>query len=112
MYRVTLADGTVLDNLQLNGNNFISQTKIEDSVFEGNLSQVEIFDGETTETLTDQVLAANRMFGDECWFILRDKTDVERKEEALQAILNGDATDITNLQLAVVQLYEMISKNN
>ena len=37
MYKITLADGTVLENLELNGNNYIAEGVIEDSVFEGNL---------------------------------------------------------------------------
>ena len=35
--KITLQDGTVLANLKLNGNNFISDTIIETSIFEDNL---------------------------------------------------------------------------
>ena len=48
MYTITLADGTKLKNLELNGNNYIAEGVIEDSVFEGNLDTVKITDGETT----------------------------------------------------------------
>ena len=34
MYKITLADGTELENLELNGNNYIAEGVIEDSVFE------------------------------------------------------------------------------
>ena len=40
MYTIKLYDGTVLDNLELNGNNFISDTIIPDTVFENNLKTV------------------------------------------------------------------------
>ena len=110
MYTITLANGTKLDNLELNGNNFISKTKIEDSVFTDNLTTVVISDGTTEETHEDMVLVANRMIDDEDWFVLRDKTENEKKEEALQKILSDDASDITDLQLAVAQMYEMITK--
>ena len=33
MYKITLHDGTVLDDLELNGNNFISEKVIDDSVY-------------------------------------------------------------------------------
>ena len=32
-YTITLADGTVLNNLKLNGNNFISNTAINADIF-------------------------------------------------------------------------------
>ena len=44
--KITLQDGTVLENLKLNGNNFISDTIIENTVFEDNLGNVKIEDEE------------------------------------------------------------------
>ena len=35
MYSIKLANGNTLSNLELNGNNFISATVLEDSIFEG-----------------------------------------------------------------------------
>ena len=32
MYKIKLNDGTVLENLELNGNNYISENVVEDSV--------------------------------------------------------------------------------
>ena len=49
IYKITLSDGTVLDNLRLNGNNFISSSEIDESVFDGNCSIVTINDGEKDE---------------------------------------------------------------
>lgn len=70
MYTITLANGTKLENLELNGNNYIAEGVIEDSVFQDNLSSVTITDGETTETYTDMVLISNRVDGGRSWFIL------------------------------------------
>lgn len=42
MYRIQLSDGTMLDNLGLNGNNFISTTEITKEDFEGKMSPVKI----------------------------------------------------------------------
>ncbi len=94
MYTIKLYDGTVLENLELNGNNFISNTIIPDSAFENNLKTVEVFDGENTQILTDQFLAANRVENDQSWFVIIDKTPEMKREESM-----------TDLQLALVELY-------
>lgn len=83
MYTITLSNGTKLKNLELNGNNYISETIIEDSVFEGGLDTVEISDGETTETFTDMRLMSNRVDNGKSWFVLGEKTAQQKKDEAL-----------------------------
>lgn len=82
MYTITLHDGTKLNNLELNGNNFIAEGVIEDSVFTDNLATVSINDGNTTETYTDMVLIINRVDGGRSWFVLREKSEQEKMEEA------------------------------
>ena len=82
MYTITLHDGTMLNNLELNGNNFIAEGVIEDSVFTDNLATVSINDGNTTETYTDMVLVINRVDGGRSWFVLREKSEQEKMEEA------------------------------
>lgn len=82
MYTITLHDGTKLNNLELNGNNFIAEGVIEDSVFTDNLATVSINDGNTTETYTDMVLVINRVDGGRSWFVLREKSEQEKMEEA------------------------------
>lgn len=82
MYKITLHDGTVLENLELNGNNYIAEGVIEDSVFADNLATVTITDGTTTETYEDMVLLSNRVDGGHSWFILGEKTEQQKKEEA------------------------------
>ena len=83
MYTITLSNGTKLKNLELNGNNYISETIIEDSVFEGGLDTVVISDGENTETFTDMRLMSNRIDNGKSWFVLGEKTAQQKKEEAL-----------------------------
>lgn len=82
MYTIILQDGTELKNLELNGNNFISEEIIDDSEFENNLATVVITDGVETYSYTDMVLVNNRIDGGKTWFILREKTEQEKKEEA------------------------------
>jgi hypothetical protein len=82
MYTITLNNGTKLENLELNGNNYIAEGVIKDSVFQDNLASVTITDGKTTETYTDMVLISNRVDGGRSWFILGVKSEKEKQEEA------------------------------
>ena len=72
VYSITLADGTVLGNLRLNGNNYISATEINKEVFDDNLYSVTISDGEKEEIHTNMELIQLIKYGEEYWFILRD----------------------------------------
>lgn len=83
MYTITLNDGTVIENLTLNGTNYISDEIIDDSVFEGNLGVVTISDGEKTETYTDMILLGNLILDNQSHFALGEKTEQQKKEEAL-----------------------------
>ena len=49
-WTVALADGTLIENLTLGGNNFQSETEITADIFDGNLSEVHISasDGDMT----------------------------------------------------------------
>ena len=47
IYKITLADGTVIDNLRLNGNNYISDKELTADMFLGNLAKVIVNDGES-----------------------------------------------------------------
>lgn len=94
---IELADGTKLTDLRTNGNNFVSDTPIEDSVFEGNLSTVKITTPEGVEEYQDLKLVQNRQFGAEYMFILAEKTPAEKGKEELMQLL----ADIAELTLEV-----------
>lgn len=96
---ITLADKTVLGPLGLNGNNYVSDEKIEDSVFEGNLSKVKVYDSATEQTteMKDVILVQNIKQDDEYWFILREKTPQEQLED-----------DIESQAQAIMELAEII----
>ena len=77
IYSITLADGSVLENLRLNGNNFISASEITEEMFLGNCSSVTISDGETEETYKNMALVGIDKVGEEYWFILRRVSEAE-----------------------------------
>lgn len=108
MYKITLADGTELENLELNGNNYIAEGVIEDSVFEGNLGTVTITDGETTETYTDMRLMSNRVEDGRSWFVLGEKSTQQKAMEKMEKLLSSNADSITDVQMALAEVYELI----
>ena len=66
IYKITLSDGTVLDNLRLN-----------ESVFDGNCSIVTINDGEKDEVHMNMELVQIIKVNDKYWFVLRDVPETE-----------------------------------
>ena len=82
-YSITLSDGTVLSGLELNGNNYIADGLIDDSVFAGKLGKITISDGEHTETYEDMVLLSNRVEDGRSWLVFGQKTQQEKAMERL-----------------------------
>jgi len=87
MYTIKLNNGTIISNLVLNGNNFISDKIISDDIFTNNLDKVEISDGKSTQIYQDMMLVANRVIDGKSWFILAEKTQEQKEKEALEAII-------------------------
>jgi hypothetical protein len=84
-YTVTLADGTVIGNLKLNGNNYISTELIAPGVFDGNCSPVVIDDGTCDETHDNMELVQLTEVNGEYWFVLRDISFEELSRIKIQA---------------------------
>lgn len=86
-YTITLADGTVLGNLGLNGNNYISETEIDAEIFENNCCPVVISDGVNEEFHPDMELVqiTDAPFGSGYWFILRDISNSELAQIKMQS---------------------------
>ena len=84
MYKISLADGTTLENLVLNGNNFIAQTAVDDAVFKDNMATVTITNLEdgTAEQLEDGVLLSNIVREGCSWLVLGQKSAEQKAEEA------------------------------
>lgn len=71
-YKITLSDGTVIDNLKMNGNNFVSSVEINETIFDGNCSTVTINDGEKDDRHTNMELVQITKVGNKYWFVIRD----------------------------------------
>lgn len=96
IYTITLADGTEISNLKLNGNNFISNENLDASVFEDNCFPVTISDGENESVHPAMELIHLTEYERETWFALRDMTPTE-----LEAIKNRSDIDYIALMCDV-----------
>lgn len=92
MYSIKLADGTILDNLELNGNNFIPKNLIDVNVFKNNLSKISIIDevGNVEELNHFRIVFAE-VDGKQS-FIIAEKTKEEVEKETLYQLL-ADLTE-------------------
>lgn len=87
MYEIKLADGTELKNLELNGNNFISDTIIDEAIFENNLDKISIIDNEGNIEELNNVKVIFTKVLDKQSFILIEKTKDEIEKETLYQLL-------------------------
>ena len=107
-YKVILQDGTAIESLRLNGTNYISKTEVTEATFAGNLSTVTVEGPDGAQTYHDMKLVHISKVGKEWWFILAEKTDQEKLKEKLEAAMASNAEDITGVQLALAEIFEMM----
>lgn len=96
MYNIRLNDGTIINNLESNGNNFIPESAINKTIFENNLEKVIITDddGNEEEWFNQKVQFAK--IGDKETFILSEKSKDEIEKENLYQLL-ADLTEVVLL---------------
>jgi len=85
IYKITLSDGTELNGLRLNGNNFISDIVVQASIFESNCSPVIINNGDTDFHHENMELVQITEMTGKYWFILRDISFEELAKIKMQA---------------------------
>ena len=86
IYKITLADGTEIENLAINGNNFISDEELTESTFARKLHTVTITGSDGSEEIIDNAeLISLRKEGDKTWFIIREIPASVMKERKIQA---------------------------
>ena len=93
-FTITLADGTQLTGLELNGNNFITKTAVTKKTFSGKLGHVVITGNAEADEAgligehENMQLVQVQKYGEEYWFILRDLTPQELKDICHEARLD------------------------
>lgn len=84
MYKIELANGTILDNLELNGNNFILDGELDKDVFKGNLDNITITDDEGNVIEYKDMKVAFARIGMQETFVLLEKTKADKDREMLE----------------------------
>ena len=79
-YSITLEDGRKINDLKVNGTNFISQTKIDESIFIGNLETMTVSNKEITETYHNIELVQQVQYSDGWYLAFRELSPQELKE--------------------------------
>lgn len=100
-YSIELSDGTKLENLRLNGNNFVSETEVTADVFEGNLDTVVITHGEDEETMQNAELLQITHGPDGWYFILREIPAEQQRQMDIDALTVDHELRLTMLELGI-----------
>lgn len=81
-WSIVLDNGITITDLTLNGNNFISNTKITEDVFDGGLGHVIFKNGDYEESYDNMELVQITEYQNEWWFVLIEipKTELERRK--------------------------------
>ena len=85
MYTITLSDGRQITDLKQNGTNYISDTKIDESIFDDNLETLTISDGEN-ETVMRNAYFIQQVTYDEgktWWLCFAEKTKEQLNAEMM-----------------------------
>lgn len=86
MFKLILADGTEIKNLTRNGDNFISDTKVDESLFAGNPTTLTITDGEdVTIEMNNAELIQQIEYQGKYWLCFRELSERELKDMALES---------------------------
>ena len=84
-YTITLADGTTIDDLTLNGTNYISPKPVTSDIFAGNCSPMMISDGEIEDLHENAELVQIENYNGEYWIAFRDVSKQELKEAKIRS---------------------------
>jgi len=95
IYSITLGDGKVIEDLTMNGNNFVSQAEVTEDDFT-DLSQITITGSDGTEEILKNVeLNQIAHYSDGWYFILRELTleEIRNNNNEAQIFYTAIATD-------------------
>lgn len=85
IYTLTLEDGSKIENLHLNGNNFVSETEIDPEIFDGNLGSVTINDGERDMIYKNLALVQITQIRGKHYIFLREISKAEMDQAKLRS---------------------------
>lgn len=85
IYAITLEDGSIINDLRLNGNNFISKKEIKSEIFDGNLGVVIINDGKKEIKYQNMILVQITKMEEEYWFVLREMSEQEIRDAKMRS---------------------------
>lgn len=108
MYTITLANGTKLTGLGMNGTNYVSKEKVDETIFKDNLSTMKVTNGETETTYTDMVFVQQMEWADGTYYLaFREKTRMELLTEEI----TENSTGMADVQDALVELAGLVAEN-
>lgn len=108
MYTITLSDGRRLENLTVNGTNFVSKTKVDEEIFQNNLAAVKISDGKTERAYENLVFIQQMEWADGTYYLaFREKTRMELLTEEI----TENSTGMADVQDALVELAGLVAEN-
>lgn len=108
MYTITLSDGRKLENLTVNGTNFVSKTKVDEKIFRNNLAAVKISDGKTERAYENLAFIQQMEWADGTYYLaFREKT----KMELLTEEITENSTGMADVQDALVELAGLVAEN-
>lgn len=108
MYTITLSDGRKIENLTVNGTNFVSKTKVDEKIFQNNLAAVVISDGKTEKTYENLVFIQQMEWADGTYYLaFREKT----RTEMLLEKITENSTGMADVQDALVELAGLVAEN-
>lgn len=85
MYTITLNDGTKLEGLEMNGNNYVSKTEVDTSIFTiQNLSHIVVNDGERDSEYENMKFIQQVKYEDGYYFILAEMTENDKLLKAME----------------------------
>lgn len=88
IYTMVLSDGTIIENLRKNGDNYISASKLTADMFDGKLSEVTVKTSEDEMVMENMDLVQITEMNGEYWFVLRQFSATELAMAKMSSIVN------------------------
>lgn len=104
-FTITLSNGRQFSGITMNGSMFVSKTEITADIFIADALKTVTISGDGITTTLHNAVCDNILHWDEGWlFNLREPSELERSQVLIESLTN----DLTNTQLALCDVYEMI----